>query len=171
MRSYWENLMLKIEKQINSFFIHTLVSNKWWFDLNSLQRLCHSSFWGNFNYWLHQKLSKWQLPVQLVMKIFLKWMALPSQCCWISREKICKTFAYFIRVVVDLFLEHLILGELQISGHRALPLGLRVILRHFHCDVVRGSVIQTLMIWYRLLPQHAEGLNEETCLQYVYYNE
>ena len=28
-----------------------------------------SSFWWNFNHWLHWKLSKWQLPVQPVMKI------------------------------------------------------------------------------------------------------
>ena len=32
-----------------------------------------SSLWWNFNHWLHWKLSKWQLPVQPVMKISSKW--------------------------------------------------------------------------------------------------
>ena len=32
-----------------------------------------SSFWQNFNHWLHWKLSFWQLPVQPVMKISSKW--------------------------------------------------------------------------------------------------
>ena len=32
-----------------------------------------SSFWQNFHQWLHLKLSKWQLPVQSVMKISSKW--------------------------------------------------------------------------------------------------
>ena len=32
-----------------------------------------SSFWWNFNHWLHWKLSKWQLPVQPVMKISSNW--------------------------------------------------------------------------------------------------
>ena len=31
------------------------------------------SFWRNFHHWLHRKLSKWQLPVQPVMKISPKW--------------------------------------------------------------------------------------------------
>ena len=31
------------------------------------------SFWWNFHHWLHRKLSKWQLPVQPVMKISSKW--------------------------------------------------------------------------------------------------
>ena len=30
-------------------------------------------FWWNFHHWLHWKLSKWQLPVQPVMKISSKW--------------------------------------------------------------------------------------------------
>ena len=32
-----------------------------------------SSFWWNFHHWLHWKLSKWQLPVQPVIKISSKW--------------------------------------------------------------------------------------------------
>ena len=32
-----------------------------------------SSFWWNFHHWLHWKLSKWQLPVQPMMKISSKW--------------------------------------------------------------------------------------------------
>ena len=32
-----------------------------------------SSFWQNFNHWLHWKLSFWQLPVQPMMKISSKW--------------------------------------------------------------------------------------------------
>ena len=32
-----------------------------------------SSFWWNSHHWLHWKLSKWQLPVQPVMKISSKW--------------------------------------------------------------------------------------------------
>ena len=31
------------------------------------------SFWLNFHHWLHWKLSKWQLPVQPVIKILSKW--------------------------------------------------------------------------------------------------
>ena len=31
-----------------------------------------SSFWWNFHHWLHWKLSKWQLPVQLMIKISSK---------------------------------------------------------------------------------------------------
>ena len=32
-----------------------------------------SSFWWHFHHWLHWKLSKWQLPVQPVIKISSKW--------------------------------------------------------------------------------------------------
>ena len=32
-----------------------------------------SSFWWNFHHWLHWKLSKWQLPLQPVIKISSKW--------------------------------------------------------------------------------------------------
>ena len=32
-----------------------------------------SSFWWNFHHWLHWKSSKWQLPVQPVIKISSKW--------------------------------------------------------------------------------------------------
>ena len=32
-----------------------------------------SSFWLNFHHWLHWKLSKWQLPVQPMIKISSKW--------------------------------------------------------------------------------------------------
>ena len=32
-----------------------------------------SSFWWNYHHWQHWKLSKWQLPVQPVMKISSKW--------------------------------------------------------------------------------------------------
>ena len=32
-----------------------------------------SSFWRNFNHWLHRKLPKWQLSVQSVIKISSKW--------------------------------------------------------------------------------------------------
>ena len=31
------------------------------------------SFWWHFHHWLHLKLSKWQLPVQPLMKISSKW--------------------------------------------------------------------------------------------------
>ena len=31
------------------------------------------SYWQNFHHWLHRKLSKWQLPVQPVMKISSIW--------------------------------------------------------------------------------------------------
>ena len=31
------------------------------------------SFWWNSHHWLHRKLSKWQLPVQPMMKISSKW--------------------------------------------------------------------------------------------------
>ena len=45
------------------------------FEIDRLFRLCGIellSFWWKFHHWLHWKLSKWQLPVQLVMKISLK---------------------------------------------------------------------------------------------------
>ena len=44
--------------------------------IHSIPRLTEtkmSSFWRNFNHWLHWKLSFWQLPVQPVMKISSKW--------------------------------------------------------------------------------------------------
>ena len=46
-----------------------------------------SSFWSNFHNWLHQKLSKWQLPVQSVMKILSEWryFLLRVMLSWFSR--------------------------------------------------------------------------------------
>ena len=42
-----------------------------------------SSFWRNFNHWLHWKLSFWQLPVQPVTKISSKWRHFRfSECHW-----------------------------------------------------------------------------------------
>ena len=38
------------------------------------------SFWINFHHCLHRKLSKWQLPVQPVMKIYSKWWHSVSVC-------------------------------------------------------------------------------------------
>ena len=43
-----------------------------------------SSFWWNFHHWLHWKLSKWQLPVQPVMKISSKWRHFRFSECHIS---------------------------------------------------------------------------------------
>ena len=44
-----------------------------------------SSFWWNVHHWLHWKLSKWQLPVQPVMKISSKWRHFCfSVCCPIT---------------------------------------------------------------------------------------
>ena len=46
-----------------------------------------SSFWRNFNHWLHWKLSFWQLPVQPVMKISSKWKHFRfSGCSWFIWE-------------------------------------------------------------------------------------
>ena len=57
----------------------------WWFETSPrpLWRHCSdyrlytetemSSFWWNFHHWLHWKLSKWQLPVQPMIKISSKW--------------------------------------------------------------------------------------------------
>ena len=50
------------------------------------------SFWCNFHHWRHRKLSKWQIPVQLVMKISSAWWrrqmetfsALLALCPWNS---------------------------------------------------------------------------------------
>ena len=42
-------------------------------ELQSLTETEMSSFWWNFHHWLHWKLSKWQLPVQPVIKISSKW--------------------------------------------------------------------------------------------------
>ena len=41
--------------------------------IGSNTKMEKSSFWWNFRHWLHRKLSKWQLPVQPVMKISWKW--------------------------------------------------------------------------------------------------
>ena len=48
------------------------------------------SFWWNFHHWLHWKLSKWQLPVQSVLKISSKWQHFLSMECllWVFWEKI-----------------------------------------------------------------------------------
>ena len=40
-----------------------------------------SSFWWKFRHWLHRKLSKWQLPVQPVMKISSKWRHFRFSVC------------------------------------------------------------------------------------------
>ena len=40
------------------------------------------SFWQIFHYWLHWKLSFWQLPVQPVMKILSKWKIVHFHICW-----------------------------------------------------------------------------------------
>ena len=44
-----------------------------------------SSFWRNFNHWLHWKLSFWQLPVQPVMKISSKWRHFRFSVWWLNR--------------------------------------------------------------------------------------
>ena len=41
--------------------------------LNEITEMEMLTFWWNFHHWLHWKLTKWQLPVQLVMKISSKW--------------------------------------------------------------------------------------------------
>ena len=55
-----------------------MIPDKWnrWENMYSLILFTEtkmSSFWRNFNHWLHWKLSFWQLPVQPVMKISSKW--------------------------------------------------------------------------------------------------
>ena len=66
------------------------------------------SFWWNFHHWLHWKLSKWQLPVQPVIKISSKWQHFrfsDVQVCelyigkcylWTSNVNICKYSSIFI---------------------------------------------------------------------------
>ena len=44
-----------------------------WLDRTTDTETEMSSFWWNFHHWLHWKLSKWQLPVQPMMKISSKW--------------------------------------------------------------------------------------------------
>ena len=44
-----------------------------------------SSFWWNYHHWLHWKLSKWQLPVQPVMKISSKWRHFRFSVSWLYR--------------------------------------------------------------------------------------
>ena len=52
-----------------------------WHQLGGIgQRKC-LSFWWNFHHWLQRKLSKWQLPVQPMMKISSKW----RHCCFSAR--------------------------------------------------------------------------------------
>ena len=47
-----------------------------------------SSFWWNFHHWLHWKLSKWQLPVQPVIKISSKWRHFRFSDCTVLRQNI-----------------------------------------------------------------------------------
>ena len=47
-----------------------------------------SSFWWNYHHWLHWKLSKWQLPVQPVMKISSKWRHFRFSVTWINFKAI-----------------------------------------------------------------------------------
>ena len=85
-----------------------------WMFLLCLPRLCNtetemSSFWWNFHHWLHWKLSKWQLPVQPVIKISSKWrhFRFSEQQCntradlthWV-RDKMT---AYFLTTILDAF--------------------------------------------------------------------
>ena len=49
--------------------------------LDHLTETKMSSFWRNFNHWLHWKLSFWQLPVQPVMKISSKWRHFRFSAC------------------------------------------------------------------------------------------
>ena len=51
-----------------------------------------SSFWRNFNHWLHWKLSFWQLPVQPVTKISSKWRHFRfSECSCYVQGGVSKT--------------------------------------------------------------------------------
>ena len=51
-----------------------------------------SSFWWNVHHWLHWKLSKWQLPVQPVMKISSKWRHFCFSVCTHKRHTIHPTY-------------------------------------------------------------------------------
>ena len=50
-----------------------LVNNRMHGKFSPITETEMSSFWWHFHHWLHWKLSFWQLPVQLVMKISSKW--------------------------------------------------------------------------------------------------
>ena len=49
-------------------------------------------FWWNFHHWLHWKLSKWQLPVQPVIKISSKWRHFRFS---VSLKKLCSRSALY----------------------------------------------------------------------------
>ena len=64
--------------------IYIYIYIHWWFkwmfcasfccdDCRVITETKMSSFWRNFNHWLHWKLSKWQLSVQPMIKISSKW--------------------------------------------------------------------------------------------------
>ena len=65
------------------------------------------SFWWNFHHWLHWKLSKWQLPVQPVMKISSKWwhfhFSVPGPAAqldieqFVGTKKTSQPCVYFVR--------------------------------------------------------------------------
>ena len=54
-----------------------------------------SSFWRNFNHWLHWKLSFWQLPVQPVMKISSKWRRFRFSDTVSSMVNVCIRYVIF----------------------------------------------------------------------------
>ena len=65
LQSHLGNLKNVIKKL--DFYIYSCISCL----VHSLTQKCH--FLWNFYHWLYLKLSFWQLPVQLVMKILSKW--------------------------------------------------------------------------------------------------
>ena len=95
-----------------------------------------SSFWWNFHHWLHWKLSKWQLPVQPVIKISSKWRHFrfsdiarlyisPWVCAihlFICRYNDFQTSCHFQYVTCYMYLDgewdlHMIYLEVHLNNH------------------------------------------------------
>ena len=87
-RDFWKHKSLTAHWQTIFFHIvHCLPQS-----LNTENKM--SSFWWNFHHWLYWKLSKWQLPVQPVIKISSKW----RHFCFSECVLITQGIQYFTKV-------------------------------------------------------------------------
>ena len=110
--------------------------------VNEITETKMSSFWRNFNHWLHWKLSFWQLPVQPVTKISSKWRHFRFSVfdCYIEAKIIryshtrLERLGPFILYPVELFwggVAHISVSKLNIIGsdNRLSPGRCQVIIR------------------------------------------
>ena len=130
------------------------------------------SFWWNFHHWLHWKLSKWQLPVQPVMKILSKWQHFRFSVWWIictsyvnymfACRNICISINYKLhnslqslqsRLTLNHWLlrdEEVILFKIMISKNKCFAL----ISRPIHVELLSGRFHRISL----MLRQHYKGL-------------